>query len=539
MFKRVTGTIFAVAVGLVPALVLAPAAPVAGASPATLQIGDASVWEADGGTHVLAAFAVAISDPVATSVTLTYQIVAGTATSPTDFNNLGGITKTLTFSPGGSTQKFISVKVYPDTANEPDETFTVSGISVVGGAVAGDIVATGTILDDDPNSAGVELNVSDADVYEGDSGPTHKAKLWVSLSEPSAGVVTVHAMTMSDSANAGVDYKDKMVSMVFTPGQVHKPFVVTVTPDGNAETDERFHVMLTLATGATIVDDTGYGLIKTDDSNNYVTTSFQLGPFNLSQYGVAGWESDTSAAAPRPAGAIAIKGMRFDIVDGSGTPVDMHAVHLHHIVVLDWSRTDAVCPSYPNRFTGAGKERTPMALGDNYAYRVGAADPAWSALWHIMNMSSSAKTVYIKYEIDYVGSADPTGANGVTSYWGDVSGPCTNSEYNIPGNGGAGSVHTATRTYTMPRAGTRLAVGGHQHDGGIDITLKRTASGQEICKNTAVYMDSMPGMLMDMTGCSNYTSVAAGEQFTTTSRYENDSFISGAMGIQVSYVHDT
>ena len=120
-----------------------------------------------------------------------------------------------------------------------------------------------------------------------------------------------------------------------------------------------------------------------------------------------------------------------------------------------------------------------------------------------------------------------------------MTGPCTNSEYDVQGTGGAGSVHTATRTYTMPKAGIRVGVGGHVHDGRIDIALERTASGQEICKNTAVYMESMPGMLMDMTGCSNSTSVGAGEQFTTTSRYENDSPLLGVMGIQVSYVHDT
>ena len=278
---------------------IAPAALVAGASPEVLHIGDTTVWEGDGGTGVSAAFAVSLSDSVVNPVTFTYQLIAGTATSPTDFNNLGGILKTLTFTPCGSTQKFISVKVYADAADELDETFTVSGISVTGGAVAGDIDATGKIFDDDPNSAGAEFNVSDAEVYEGDSGLTHKAKLWASLSEPSAGVVTVHTMTMSESANAGVDFKDKMVSLVFSPGQLHKSFVVTVTPDGNAETDERFHAMLTLATGATIVDDVGYVMIKTDDSNNYATTSFQIAPIILARNGQAGWESDTSGVAPR------------------------------------------------------------------------------------------------------------------------------------------------------------------------------------------------------------------------------------------------
>src|SRR5205814_4164637 len=120
-------------------------------------------------------------------------------------------------------------------------------------------------------------------------------------------------------------------------------------------------------------------------------------------------------------GSFGIKGMRFDIVDTSGNPVDMHAVHLHHILLLDSSRPDSVCPSIPSRFAGSGKERTPLVLGDNYAYRVNATDPSWSAICHVMNMSAKARTVYIKYEIDYVASTSPAAARPVTPYWHDVT----------------------------------------------------------------------------------------------------------------------
>jgi hypothetical protein len=212
----------------------------------------------------------------------------------------------------------------------------------------------------------------------------------------------------------------------------------------------------------------------------------------------------------------------------------MHAVHLHHILMIDSSRPDAICPSIGSRFAGSGKERTPLALGDDYAYKVNAGDASWSAVWHVMNMSAQAKTVYIKYDIDYVAYDSPAAARAVTPYWQDVTGACTNSEFDVPGTGGAGSVYTKSRTFTAPKNGTRVFTGGHLHDGGIDLVMKRTASGQVVCTNTAVY--PMPGMLHQITTCPDPSSVTAGEQFTTTARYDNSAPLSKVMGIQLSYV---
>ena len=508
-------------------------APAGAATTPTVDVGDATTWEGDSGAVRSLSFPVTLSDPVTSTVTVTYHLMTGTASAPGDFYDFNGATKTMTFAAGGAQIKFVTVKVYPDTVDEGNETFQLMMLSVSAGAVAGDDVATGKILDDDPGT-GVRLGVSDMSVSEGNTGKNHSAKFWVSLSQPAAANVTVHAMTMNMSASAGSDYVGKMVNLTFTPGQVKKPVSVTIKRDVNPEVDEQFHLMLSNASAnATIDDDTGYGTIVTDDASSFTTQSFLVGPFNLSATGQPGWENQSSGSVPRPTGAFAIKGMRFDIVDQDGNAVDMHQVHLHHILMLDSSHADATCPSLPSRFAGSGKERTPLALGDDYAYKV-SASAAWSAVWHVMNMSAQARTVYIKYAIDLVPYDSPSAARGVTPYWYDVTGPCTNSEYDVPGNGGAGSVYTKSRTYTAPKNGTRVYVGGHLHDGGIDIVMKRTASGAVVCTNTAIY--PMPGMLHEITPCPDPTSVAAGEQFTTSARYDNSAPISAVMGIQLSYV---
>src|SRR5207247_645902 len=117
---------------------------------------------------------------------------------------------------------------------------------------------------------------------EGDTGKNHTAQFRVTLSQPAAASVTVHAMTMDMSATAGTDYVGKMVNLTFTAGQVAKVVGVTIKPDVNPEPDEQFHVMLSNASAnATIADDIGYATIVSDDASSYSTQSFLVGPFNL------------------------------------------------------------------------------------------------------------------------------------------------------------------------------------------------------------------------------------------------------------------
>jgi hypothetical protein len=259
--------------------------------------------------------------------------------------------------------------------------------------------------------------------------------------------------------------------------------------------------------------------------------TFRLGPFTLAPEGSPGSESEaTQNNIPKPAGDFGIVGMTFDVVHTDGTAEGHHNVHLHHTVFMDGSRPDSICPSLPNRFVGAGAERTPVSFGTEYAYKVGASD-SWAALWHIMNMSTATHTVYIQYVIDYVTGAELAARKPLTSYFYDVDNCWGDSAYNVPGGGGPGSIHTKSITYTAPRNGTRLYTGGHLHQGGIDLILEQ--NGTEVCRPTAIYMD---GMLDAITYCDTPVSVTAGTTIRLTSRYSNEAPLTAVMGISVSYV---
>jgi len=111
--------------------------------PVVLAVADASVLEGNRGNSQLQ-FRVSRSGSGEGTVSVNYRTVAGTALARSDYTAASG---TLTFPPGVWSQT-ITITVNTDRKREPNETFTVELLNVVGGTV-GDAVATGTILNDD------------------------------------------------------------------------------------------------------------------------------------------------------------------------------------------------------------------------------------------------------------------------------------------------------------------------------------------------------------------------------------------------------
>jgi hypothetical protein len=264
-----------------------------------------------------------------------------------------------------------------------------------------------------------------------------------------------------------------------------------------------------------------------------VNATYTLGPFNLAPAGQPGSESEASQAnIPRPPGGFGLKTMDFDLVDGSGTPIPHSAAHLHHVVLSNPARTSQTC-GYAERFAGAGSERTPMSLPGPYAYMVGSTE-RWNALWHVMNTGDTALEVYIQYKVGYQPGATAANTRAVTPFFLDVTG-CGNSEYDVPGNGGAGSVHTLSRSWTVPWDGYLVSAGGHLHGGGIDIALRDEASGLE-CRMVAQYGHSHPhDSPGSITRCPIHVQVDGGAQYSVVSRYDNSQPHQDVMGIVLAY----
>ncbi len=268
------------------------------------------------------------------------------------------------------------------------------------------------------------------------------------------------------------------------------------------------------------------------------TGTYRIGPSTPAGMGQPGSENNASQSnVPRPAGAVGIKSMNFDLVDANGTPIPRDMAHLHHVLLMNPAHTDVLCPGRSERFAGAGAERTPPALRDPYAYLVGQSD-TWNALWHIMNLSNAPMTVYIQYKVGYQPGANATNTRNVTPFFMDVTG-CGGSEYNVPGNGGPGSEYLKAKTWNAPFGGVAVYAGGHLHGGGMDITLHDDTFGNQ-CVMTATYAGGGGGMAMNfpqsINPCAMHNLVVKGKPYTVTARYDNSQPYMAVMGIVLAYV---
>ena len=179
----------------------------------------------------------------------------------------------------------------------------------------------------------------------------------------------------------------------------------------------------------------------------------------------------------------------------------------------------------------------------DYAYLSEAGD-AWVANFHLHTTSTTpVDDVRIEYTIAYETYTDPSEFRGTTPYFLDVTGCNQGSVYDVPGGGGPNSVHVASRTYTTPADGISVFTGGHIHEGGIEASLTRDATGEDYCTATASYlaMTHHPyhpnlGTLDRISHCVTHSEVNAGEKFTLRSTYDNEIFVGKAMGIMLTHI---
>ncbi|MGE3509552.1 MAG: beta strand repeat-containing protein [Vicinamibacterales bacterium] len=126
-----------------------------------MNISDTSLLEGSAGATT-AVFTVTLSSAPSTTVTATWQTAGESATAGTDFVNGSG---TVTF-PVGSTSQTVSVTVLGDTVVEPNEVFTVT-LSNPSGAVLGDALGLGTIVNDDVTAGSGFVHTTVADFGSG------------------------------------------------------------------------------------------------------------------------------------------------------------------------------------------------------------------------------------------------------------------------------------------------------------------------------------------------------------------------------------
>jgi hypothetical protein len=157
--------------------------------------------------------------------------------------------------------------------------------------------------------------------------------------------------------------------------------------------------------------------------------------------------------------------------NGAVANLDRDAM-LHHFVLLNPSRTDAVCSTglegqLGERFFAAGNERTHMHLPAPFGYQNTATN--WRLIPHIVNRSTTSyQSISIQVTYRYRTDSAAIGANPL---WLDIDG-CTDSEYTAPV--GYSDTHDprqnadfGTYGWISTVSGRVIAMAGHLHD--VDI----------------------------------------------------------------------
>ena len=227
-----------------------------------LTISDAGIV-GEGGNSV---FTVSLTMAASSPVTVNYSTADGegptAATNGVDFT--AQTDQTLTFAVG-ETQKTISVATIDDAQQEEAiEEFRVL-LSNASGATISRTEGIGEISD---NDAGLpQISISDAAAVTEGQG----SQFVVSLSPAATGTVTVSYSTATGlgptGAVNGTDFQSQTnQTLTFTPGQTTKTITITTIDDLIDETTEEFLVNLLGASGASVADSQGQGLINDNDS---------------------------------------------------------------------------------------------------------------------------------------------------------------------------------------------------------------------------------------------------------------------------------
>ena len=218
-------------------------------APPTLRVDNVRASESDGSIG----FPVRLSAASGRPVTVEYATRALSAASDVDYRAASG---TLTFEPG-STGETVLVTLLDDLLDEDEETLELL-LTQPGNDTPGALVATGTIVDDDPAPV---LRIDDVRASEADG----RIGFPVRLAAESGRTVTVEYATQALSATRGLDYQAVSGTLTLHPGSTGETIWVTLLDDRIREDDETLRMVLTGPRNAAPGNLVATGTIEDDD----------------------------------------------------------------------------------------------------------------------------------------------------------------------------------------------------------------------------------------------------------------------------------
>jgi hypothetical protein len=159
---------------------------------------------------------------------------------------------------------------------------------------------------------------------------------------------------------------------------------------------------------------------------------------------------------------------------------------LHHIIWFNEGRTDLVCPlMIGERFFGGGNERWTRRWNSlaSWGYRVNEGDN-WNIAVELMNDAEVEQKVQVVVRYEFIPDTAVTGITykNVRPIWLDLTG-CGDAEVEAKETSNPFSYRTPDWISPMDRV--MVDVGGHMHDGGLNLTAYK--NGKPICASVQLY----------------------------------------------------
>ena len=222
---------------------------------------------------------VTLDAPSLSTVTVDYTTAAGTALSGgVDFTGGSG---TLSFA-AGETSKVVSITLSNDLTVENLEHFHFQ-LSSPTNATLGQDDAMISIVDNDTAAAQPALSVRDVVVDE----KSGTASFVVAMDASTLSPVTVNYAIAGGTATTGSDYAagaDPLSgTLSFAAGETAKTVTVNINDDALAEAAERFNLVLSNASNATIRDGRGVAVIGASDATAALNPTISAADQTLSE----------------------------------------------------------------------------------------------------------------------------------------------------------------------------------------------------------------------------------------------------------------
>lgn len=261
------------------------------------------------------------------------------------------------------------------------------------------------------------------------------------------------------------------------------------------------------------------------------TFTLRYGPVALAP---AELEARVKRVKPPPLAGL-ITSMHAYVTDRAGHPLAGTQVMLHHAVFgrVISPRYDSDCRQMRGSepFYATGEEDEALRLPRGYGIRTHPGSQ-WQVRWMLMNHTDRAQQAFINYDVRVDTSPRVL---PVVPLWLRVV-ACREEYFDVPGDGGADSIFTKSRTLPARIGGRIVAATGHLHAGAVSLSLGQPACGaRQLIASRPLYPT---GALTPTDGPVHVTSfvspvgipVAAGEPLTLSVAYDNSIRRNDVMG---------